>query len=160
MKILILTTGGTIDKLYFDQLSRYQVGEPQIARVLAEVNVGLRFEVLPLLRKDSLDLTAADRRLIRATIRRRRCRRILITHGTDTMVETGRALYGIEGRTIVLTGALQPAGFSASDAVFNIGAAFTAVQLLPPGVWIAMHGRIFDPLQARKNRARKRFEAL
>jgi L-asparaginase len=160
MKIVIITTGGTIDKIYFDQLSTYQVGEPQIARVLAGVNVGVRYEVVPLLRKDSLDLTVADRQLILSTIRRRRCRRILITHGTDTMIETGRALRVLEDRTIVLTGALQPAGFSASDAVFNIGAAFTAVQLLPPGVWVVMNGRVFDPLHARKNRARNRFEAV
>lgn len=158
MTIRILTTGGTIDKVYFDQKSTFEVGEPQILEVLREVNVIVPYTLTPLLRKDSLELTDADRQLIRQAVEAADESRILLTHGTDTMVETARALQGIAGKTIVLTGAMQPARFRQTDAVFNIGAAFTAVQLLPPGVYIAMNGRLFDPQQVRKNVAANRFE--
>jgi len=159
MTIRILTTGGTIDKVYFDQKSTFQVGEPQILEVLREVNVTVPYALTPLLRKDSLELTDADRQLIRQAVEAASENRILLTHGTDTMVETARALQGIDGKTIVLTGAMQPARFRQTDAVFNIAAAFTAVQLLPPGVYIAMNGRLFDPEQVRKNVAANRFES-
>lgn len=159
MRIRILTTGGTIDKVYFDQKSTFQVGEPQILEVLREVNVTVPYALTPLLRKDSLELTAADRQLIRQAAQEAVESRILVTHGTDTMVETARALQGLAGKTIVLTGAMQPARFRQTDAVFNIAAAFTAVQLLPPGVYIAMNGRLFDPDQVRKNVAANRFES-
>lgn len=159
MTIRILTTGGTIDKVYFDQKSTFQVGEPQIAEVLREVNVTVPYTLTPLLRKDSLELTDADRLLVRQAVLAAEESRILLTHGTDTMVETARALQGIAGKTIVLTGAMQPARFRQTDAVFNIAAAFTAVQLLPPGVYIAMNGRLFDPEQVRKNVAENRFES-
>lgn len=159
MTIRILTTGGTIDKVYFDQKSTFQVGEPQILEVLREVNVTVPYALTPLLRKDSLELTDADRQLIRQAVEAASENRILLTHGTDTMVETARALQGIDGKTIVLTGAMQPARFRQTDAVFNIAAAFTAVQLLPPGVYIAMNGRLFDPEQVRKNVACNRFES-
>ncbi|MGB0514644.1 MAG: asparaginase domain-containing protein, partial [Wenzhouxiangellaceae bacterium] len=85
--------------------------------------------------------------------------RILITHGTDTMVETARTLEGMGDRVIVLTGALNPARFIGSDAVFNIGCAVGAVQCLPAGVWIAMNGRVWDPKTVRKNREANRFES-
>lgn len=159
MTIRILTTGGTIDKVYFDQKSTFQVGEPQIAEVLREVNVTVPYTLTPLLRKDSLELTDADRLLVRQAVLAAEESRILLTHGTDTMVETARALQGIAGKTIVLTGAMQPARFRQTDAVFNIAAAFTAVQLLPPGVYIAMNGRLFNPEQVRKNVAENRFES-
>jgi L-asparaginase len=85
---------------------------------------------------------------------------VLITHGTDTMVETAAELRGLEGKTIVLTGALNPARFRDSDAIFNIGCAVGAVQCLPPGVYIAMNGRVWNPEHVRKNRNRNVFEAL
>ena len=160
MTIRILTTGGTIDKVYFDQKSTFEVGEPQIIEVLREVNVTVPYALTPLLRKDSLELTDADRQLIRQAVEAAGESRILLTHGTDTMVETARALQGIAGKTIVLTGAMQPARFRQTDAVFNIAAAFTAVQLLPPGVYIAMNGQLFDPQQVRKNVAANRFESF
>ena len=84
--------------------------------------------------------------------------RIIVTHGTDTMITTAKVLKQIMGKTIVLTGAMQPAKFRFTDAVFNIASAFTAVQLLPAGVYIAMNGNIFDPDQARKNRELNCFE--
>jgi L-asparaginase len=158
--LLIVTTGGTIDKVYFDAKSDYQVGDPQIGRMLQELGVAFRFHVIPLLRKDSLFVDDSDRQLLRATIAAQDEACVLVTHGTDSMVETARVLAGIEGKTIVLTGALSPARFEGSDAEFNIGCAVGAVQSLPPGTYIAMNGRIWDPLKVRKNVDANRFEAL
>ena len=157
-ELLIVTTGGTIDKVYFDDKSDFQVGEPQIGRILEELGVAFRFRVIPIIRKDSLHIDDADRELLRATIAAQQARHVLITHGTDTMVETAKALASLDDRTIVLTGALNPARFRGSDAEFNIGTAVGAVQSLPPGCYIAMNGRIWDPLKVRKNVAANRFE--
>ncbi|MGH8215423.1 MAG: asparaginase domain-containing protein [Rhodanobacteraceae bacterium] len=156
--LTVITTGGTIDKVYFDAKSDYQVGAPQIGEILAQLGVTFEFDVVPVVRKDSLDLTDADRAAIRAAIERQPHRHILITHGTDSMVDTALALEGVAGKTIVLTGALNPARFQGSDAVFNIGCAVGAVQTLGEGVWIAMNGRIWDPRHVRKNRDANRFE--
>ena len=84
---------------------------------------------------------------------------VVVTHGTDTMVDTAKVLAGLDDKTIVMTGALNPARFRGSDAEFNIGTAVGAVQSLPPGVYIAMNGRIWDPLKVRKNVAANRFES-
>jgi L-asparaginase len=158
--LLIVTTGGTIDKVYFDDKSDYQVGEPQIGRILEELGVAFRFRVIPILRKDSLHIDDADRELMRATIAAQDARHVLVTHGTDSMVETAKVLSRIPGKVIVLTGALNPAGFRGSDAEFNIGTAVGAVQSLPEGVYIAMNGRVWDPARVRKNVAANRFEAI
>lgn len=158
-ELLIVTTGGTIDKVYFDDKSDFQVGEPQIGQILQELGVAFRFRVIPILRKDSLHLNDGDRELIRATIAAQPSRHVLITHGTDSMVETARALESLVDKTIVLTGALNPARYRGSDAEFNIGTAVGAVQSLQPGVYIAMNGRIWDPRGVRKNVAANRFEA-
>ncbi len=155
----IITTGGTIDKIYFDAKSDYQIGAPQIGDILTQLGVAFAFEVTSILRKDSLDMTDADRRLIRATIEAQPHRHVLVTHGTDSMVATARALEGIADKVVVLTGALNPARFQGSDAVFNVGCAVGAVQTLADGVWIAMNGRIWDPRRVRKNRAANRFES-
>ena len=157
-QLLIVTTGGTIDKIYFDDKSDYQIGDPQIGRILEELGVAFRFNVIPILRKDSLHITAEDRDLLRATIAAQTGRYVLVTHGTDTMVDTAKVLSTIADKTIVLTGALNPARFRGSDAEFNIGTAVGAVQSLPPGVYIAMNGRIWDPLKVRKNTVANRFE--
>ena len=159
-ELLIVTTGGTIDKVYFDDKSDFQVGEPQIGRILHELGVAFRFNVIPILRKDSLHINAEDRELLRAAISAQPTRHVLVTHGTDTMVETAQVLASITDKTIVLTGALNPARFRGSDAEFNIGTAVGAVQSLPPGVYIAMNGRIWNPRQVRKNVAANRFEAI
>jgi L-asparaginase len=156
--LLIITTGGTIDKIYFDDKSDYQVGEPQISQILHAMHVAFEFEVSALMRKDSLHITDDDRKLIRAAIAASSASHVLITHGTDTMVETAVALQGLQGKTIVLTGALNPARFRDSDAIFNIGCAVGAVQASPPGVYIAMNGRVWDPEHVRKNRNQNRFE--
>jgi L-asparaginase len=160
MHLRIITTGGTIDKIYFDDKSSFQIGAPQIGEILQALGVAFPFSVIPLMRKDSLHMDDHDRALIRQTIAMdREHQHFLVTHGTDTMVETARELLGIEGKTIVLTGALNPAKFMGSDAVFNIGCAVGAVQSLTPGVYIAMNGRVWDPNKVRKNRGENRFEA-
>ncbi len=159
MKIKFITTGGTIDKVYFDARSEYEVGPPQVLDVLKEANVTFEFEVESILAKDSLDMTDEDRQLIRRKIQGDPNPRIIITHGTDTMVQTALALLDIPGKTIVLTGSMQPARFRNTDAVFNIGTAIGAVQTLPPGIYIAMNGQIFDPNRIRKNRDKHCFEA-
>ncbi|MFN8705313.1 MAG: asparaginase domain-containing protein [Planctomyces sp.] len=160
MKIRFITTGGTFDKVYFDALSAYQVGPPGVERILQELPLVFEYQIQSILRKDSLDLSDDDRLQIRHAVEASPERQIIITHGTDTMIETARALTGIPDRCIVLTGALQPAGFRNSDAIFNVGVAVGAVQSLPDGVYIAMNGRIFDPARTRKNRERGIFETI
>lgn len=160
MPIEIFTTGGTIDKLYFDAKSNFQIGDPQILELLREANLTLELKVTPLLRKDSLEMTDADRETIRQAIIASAEQQIVITHGTDTMVQTARQLLDIPGKTIVLTGSMQPARFRATDALYNAASALTATQTLPAGVYIAMNGRIFDPRKVRKNVAENRFEEI
>jgi L-asparaginase len=159
-QLQVLTTGGTIDKVYYDDHSDYQVGEPEISRILAKMNVGFEWSVQALMRKDSIHMDEADRQQIRAAVLECEPRHILITHGTDTMTDTAAALQDIGDRVVVMTGALNPARFIDSDAMFNIGCAIGAVQALPTGVWIVMNGRIWDPSTVRKNRQANRFEAL
>ena len=158
-ELLIVTTGGTIDKVYFDDKSDYQVGEPQIGNILRELGVAFRFTVIPALSKDSLHITDDDRQMVRTLIAAQPQKHVLITHGTDTMVETAKVLADL-GKTIVLTGALSPARFRGSDTEFNVGCAVGAVQSMPPGVYIAMNGRVWDPFKVRKNVAANRFEAI
>lgn len=158
--ILVLTTGGTIDKNYFDKLSEYQITDSAIGELLEEGGVRRPHRIVELMRKDSLELTDDDRALIAETARTAPETRIVVTHGTDTMTDTARALAEIGGKTIVLTGALAPARFAESDASFNLGMAFAAAQLAPPGVWIAMSGQVFDGLKVRKDRAAGKFVGI
>ena len=154
----ILTTGGTIDKIYFDQKSAYEVGDPIIGPLLTSMNVGFDFTVEQLMRVDSLDMTDADRFIIYERTKRSSSQQVLITHGTDGMIKTAQRLSKIKGKTIVLTGSLQPAAFAHNDAVFNIGAAVSAVQTLAFGVYLAMNGQIFTPDTVVKNLDKNRFE--
>ncbi|MEQ1542815.1 MAG: asparaginase domain-containing protein [Novosphingobium sp.] len=159
--ILVLTTGGTIDKNYFDELSEYQIVDSGIAGLLTEARVALPIRVVELMRKDSLELTDADRALIAGAAREAPEQRIVVTHGTDTMTETAKVLAAeVPGKTICLTGALSPARFAETDAPFNLGMAFAAAQLAAPGVWIAMSGQVFDGLKVRKDRAAGKFVPL
>ncbi len=161
MKITFITTGGTIDKIYFDAKSDYQIGDPQIVEILQAFNVAIEMDLVALMRKDSLEITDSDRRQIVDTVRDHPNHRFVITHGTDTMVQTALALADLgERNTVVLTGALNPARFLGSDAVFNVGCAVAACQTLENGIFIAMNGRIWDPDHVRKNRGANRFEAL
>lgn len=157
--IQCFTTGGTIDKVYFDALSEFEVGETALHPILREANVTLDIAITPLMRKDSLELTDEDRSAICAAAQGCDAARILITHGTDTMAKTAAALQGIAGKTIVLTGAMQPASLRSSDSLFNVGFALAAVQLLGPGVYVAMNGRVFDAAHVAKDRTAGRFVA-
>ena len=160
MFIRFITTGGTIDKIYFDDLSQFEVGDSQIQHVLTEGLVEFDYEVTALLQKDSLEMTDEDRRTLRDFIDGDEASRYIVTHGTDTMPETAEALGGLDGKTIVLTGALTPARFKATDAIFNVGMAVAAVQTAEPGVYIAMNGQVFTAGEVRKNRSENRFERL
>ena len=152
--IRILTTGGTIDKLYFDALSEFQVGDTIVDRLLQRGRVRHPYAVQEVCRKDSLELTDADRAAIAQAVRDAPEIRIVVTHGTDTMVETAAALAdAAAGKTVVFTGALAPARMTESDAPFNLGLAFAAAQTAPPGVWIAMSGTIFDARRVAKDRS-------
>ncbi|MEM8768908.1 MAG: asparaginase domain-containing protein [Pseudomonadota bacterium] len=155
--VLIVTTGGTIDKVYFDAKSEFEVGDSVVGRLLEQAHVRQPFEIVSLMRKDSLEITDADRTLIAETIAGRPETRVVVTHGTDTMTATAAVLGGLEGRTIVLTGALAPARFAESDAVFNVGMAFGAVQSLAGGVYICMNGQVFRAGEVVKDRSRNAF---
>lgn len=158
MFIRFISTGGTIDKIYFDALSQFEVGESQVQHILTEALVQFDYGIEPLLQKDSLELTAGDRAMMREFIEADTSRFFVITHGTDTMVDTADALADIPGKTIVLTGALSPARFRTTDAVFNVGMAVATVQVATPGVYIAMSGQVFPAGSVRKNRSKNRFE--
>lgn len=160
MKLSLYTMGGTIDKVYFDDLSDYTVGSPQAGEILTEAKAVLDFTVTEIVRKDSLHLTHDDREVLRRRIAADPERLILVTHGTDTMVQTAKALMGLPDKVIVLTGAMSPARFKGSDAPFNVGCAVGALQSLPPGVYIVMNGRVFEAAKVRKNREAGRFEEI
>jgi len=159
MKIKIFATGGTFDKIYYDAKSDFHIGDPMALPILEEANVSFEFVVESILKKDSLDMNDIDREIIRQRVQQDPCERIIITHGTDTMIKTAMCLLEIKNKTIVITGAMQPARMRVSDSAYNIGVATTAVQLLEPGVYVAMNGKIFDPHSTRKNVQASRFEA-
>lgn len=156
-RVRIIATGGTIDKIYFDALSDYRVGSPMISSILEEANIAAPYVVESLLKKDSLELTDQDRQLLYDTVANAEEKRILVTHGTDTMAQSARFLSGIRDKVIVFTGSMAPAGFRSSDAIFNVGTAFAALQLANPGVYIAMNGLVFDAHKVVKNRSKKIF---
>jgi len=160
MQIAIFTTGGTIDKVYFDAKGNYHVGAPMVRELLVHARLGEIPEITELLRKDSLEMTDADRQAIREAVIACPASRILITHGTDTMVATAQALGGIADKTTVLTGALQPGRFADSDAAFNLGLAFGAAQLCSAGVYVVANGTVFPADRVRKNLELNRFEPL
>lgn len=159
MFIQIFGTGGTLDKLYYDALSEYQIGEPMAGELLEQGRVTIGYAVESLVRKDSLELDDADRQLIHDKVAACPYEHILITHGTDTMTVTAAGLADIPDKVIVLTGAMQPARFRDSDALFNLGLAVGALNTLRHGVYIAMSGRVFPADQVRKNRLAGRFES-
>ena len=158
MRLRVISTGGTIDKVYFDAASTYEIGEPQVGLVFRESNITFDFVVESVLQKDSLAMTDEDRALIRARVEASPAKLILITHGTDTMTATAALLTGLTDKVIVFTGSMQPARFRHSDAVFNLGCAIGALQVLPPGVYIAMNGQVAAAHTVTKNRAASRFE--
>lgn len=120
--------------------------------------VDFEYDVVSLFQKDSLEINDDDRTVLRDFIAGDDATRYVITHGTDTMPETASFLRGLEGKTIVLTGALTPARFRTTDAVFNVGMAVSTVQIAKPGVYISMSGQVFEAGAVRKNRSENRFE--
>ena len=163
MKLKIFTVGGTIDKVYFDKKSLYEVGDPTISGILSEANVTIKYGVESLLHKDSLDMDSKDRRFIANAVEKEECKKILITHGTDTMIKTAKCVkkaIAKTDKTIVFTGSMTPAIFRSSDAEFNIGGALIAVQILPPGVYIVINGKVFNPEKSKKNVEKSCFEKI
>jgi L-asparaginase len=156
----ILTTGGTIYKVYFDKKSNYEVGEPFIEELLNKMNVNISFKVKSLMRIDSIDMTDVHRELILNHIINSNANNFLITHGTDTIVETAIYLKKISDKTIVLTGSLKPAIFIDNDAIFNVGSALTSSQILKKGVYIVINGQVFNPDNVRKNLEKNIFETI
>ena len=162
-ELAILTCGGTFDKVYHDALSDYAVGAPCVPEILNEAGMHEGWELIEVMRKDSLDMTDADRRALRDAAAACAAPRLVVVHGTDTMAESAAELAApaaLADRTIVLTGAMSPARFRQSDAAFNTGFAVAAALTAPPGVYIAMHGRLHPHDRVRKNRPAGRFEAV
>jgi L-asparaginase len=161
-QIRLLVTGGTIDKSYCPVEGALSFSRTHLLAMLKQARVLLPEEqVETLLLKDSLDLTEADREVICRAAAVATELKIIVTHGTDTMVRTAQRLAARQlAKTIVLVGAMVPYTFSNSDGLFNLGLAFGAVQLLPAGVFIAMNGRIFPWNAVRKNAAQGVFESI
>ena len=162
--IRVFVTGGTFDKEYNELTGTLFFQDTHLAEMLKLGRSRVELSIRTLMMVDSLDMTDADRALIVEQCRQAPDARIVITHGTDTMVETARALAALlpagGGKTIVLTGAMVPYAFGSSDGLFNLGSALSFVQTLPPGVYLAMNGRCFAWDRVRKNRETGVFEAL
>ncbi len=161
MEVRILATGGTFDKEYDEIRGQLFFKESHLSEILKLGRCRLEARVETVMLIDSLEMTDQDRQRIAEHCRSVPEARIIVTHGTDTMVETARLLASeVRGKTIVLTGAMIPFAFGSSDGLFNIGGAMTAVQILPPGVYIVMNGRVFPWYRARKNRTTGVFELI
>jgi L-asparaginase len=160
MFIRFITTGGTIDKIYFDATSQYEVGESNVKHILGDGLVKFDYDIVPMFQKDSLEFTDENRQALKEFIESDDASLYVITHGTDTMVETAAKLNSIPHKTILLTGSLSPARFKTTDAIFNIGMAVAAVQSVEPGVYLVMNGQVFAEGEVIKNRAANRFEKI
>src|SRR5580765_6518001 len=159
--IRIFVTGGTFDKTYDEIKGRLSFAETHLPEMLRLGRSRVDVAVRTLMMIDSLEMTDTDRELIVLTCQQCDESCIVITHGTDTMVETAAALaHGVPGKTVVLTGAMIPYAFGSSDGLFNLGSALSLVQVLQPGVYIAMNGRHFHWDAVRKNRETGVFEAV
>jgi L-asparaginase len=158
--IRVFVTGGTFDKTYDEIAGRLTFGDTHLSEMLRLGRSRVDVSVRTLMMIDSLEMTDADRDVIVRNSRECTEERIVVTHGTDTMVETAAALArGVPGKTIVLTGAMIPYAFGSSDGLFNLGSALSFAQVLPPGVYIAMNGQHFRWDRVRKNRETGVFEA-
>ncbi|MCX5787928.1 MAG: asparaginase domain-containing protein [Elusimicrobia bacterium] len=154
-RVAILVTGGTFDKEYEERTGRLFFRRTHVPEMLTLGRSRVPVFLERLMMVDSLDMTEAQRRLILRACRRSPARRIVVTHGTDTMVETARLLgRELRGKTVVLTGAMVPYKFGSSDGLFNLGSALSFAQTLPPGVYVAMNGRCLPADRARKDRSR------
>ncbi len=161
MTIKIFITGGTFDKEYNELTGELFFKDTHLAELLALGRSTIKVDITTLMMIDSLEISEADREIIAENCIKTYENRILITHGTDTMVDTARVLAEkVKGKTIVLTGAMIPYKFGSSDGLFNLGSALSFVQILPPGVYIAMNGRYFNWNNCRKNKITGKFEKL
>ncbi|MCX8054311.1 MAG: asparaginase [Ignavibacteria bacterium] len=161
MAIRIFVTGGTFDKEYNELNGTLFFKDTHINEMLKLGRARVPIEVRTLMMMDSIDMTDADRELIASNCLKTEESKIIITHGTDTMVETARVIAEkVKDKTIVLTGAMIPYKFGSSDGLFNLGSAIALVQTLPPGVYIAMNGRYFNWDNCQKNRDKGEFEEI
>ena len=161
MPIRILVTGGTFDKEYNERTGQLFFQDTNVAEMLRLGRSRLDVSIRTIMMVDSLEMTEADRDLIVQNCVQSDEARIVITHGTDTMTDTAAAIAGaVSGKTVVLTGAMIPYAFGSSDGLFNLGSALSFVQVLPPGVYIAMNGKCFPWDRVRKNRERAEFEEI
>ena len=159
--IRILVTGGTFDKEYDELSGTLFFKDTHVQEMLERGRSRLDLTVETVMMIDSLEMSDADRARVVSACRDARETRLVVTHGTDTMVETARALAsGAPGKTIVLTGAMIPYAFGSSDGLFNLGSALSFAQVLPPGVYVAMNGQYFDWDKVRKNRETGAFERV
>lgn len=156
LRVHVIATGGTIDKEY-TLAGELGIGDPMVPSLLEIGRCWLDLTVERVCGKDSLDMTDEDRALVRRHVLAAPADRVLIIHGTDTMVETAAVLVGDVDKVIVLTGAMVPARMRDTDAAFNLGLAVAALQTMPPGIWIAMSGRIFPADAVRKDTTVGRF---
>lgn len=159
-KLLILSTGGTIDKVYFDAKSQYEVGKPVVNEIVDDMNIAFEVKSIEICRKDSLEIDINDRQKLKETIDRSNISTVLVTHGTDTMIDTALFLGEYTDKVIVFTGAMQPAAFKETDGIFNIGTAIGILSCATPGVYIAMNGRAFSPQHVIKNYEAGTFEEI
>ena len=152
MKITFITTGGTIDKSYSKKKGTYNfdVMDPSINFVLENITPNFEHEVISILKKDSLNMTDKDRQLIFDTCNDVENDKIIITHGTDTMINTAKKLSEIKDKVIILVGSAHPERFKETDADFNIGMAVGAVNVLKDGVYVAMNGRVYKWNECKK----------
>ena len=153
MKILFIQTGGTIDKDYAKVWKAYafEIEDPAVKRVLKRVNPTFEYRIETACKKDSMDLTDADRQAVYRLCAEAEEKHIIVTHGTDTMSQTAEVLSKLTHKTIVITGSARPERFENTDAHFNVGVAVGAVEALQPGVYIAMNGVVSRSDKMRKD---------
>jgi L-asparaginase len=159
--IRLFVTGGTFDKTYDEISGTLVLGDSHVPEMLRLGRSQVEVAVRTLMMVDSLEISDADRQLIAHNCAQCNESHVVVTHGTDTMVETAGVIAGaVKGKTVVLTGAMIPYAFGSSDGLFNLGSALSFAQALPPGVYIAMNGQAFDWDKVRKNRDTGTFEPL
>jgi L-asparaginase len=161
--IRIFVTGGTFDKTYDEIQGVLTFGDTHLSQMLRLGRSRVDVTIRTLMMVDSLDMSEADREVVVRSCEQSPESRIVVTHGTDTMVETARAIARspvAAAKTVVLTGAMIPYAFGSSDGLFNLGSALSFAQVLPPGVYVAMNGQYFAWDRVRKNRASGVFEAI
>ena len=159
MNITFIQTGGTIDKDYPKTTKGYafEISEPAVKRILMKLNPVFRYNIISALKKDSLDITEKDREKILNICKKIKSDKIIITHGTDTMIDTAKKLAVIKDKTIIITGAMKPERFSNSDAPINIGMAIGAINVLNFGVYVVMHGKVIPWYNCKRNKKTGQF---